>query len=71
MKALDPIQGNPSTALDMLITAYRPLKDKGVILEYNSLPESIKKAIEDESIDDGATLQTYQDNTELFVGSPQ
>ena len=70
MKALDPIQGSPSTALEMLITAYRPLKDKGVILEYKSLPESIKKAIENESIDDGETLKTYEANTELFVGSP-
>ena len=70
MKALDPTQGSPSTALEMLITAYRPLKDKGVILEYKSLPESIKKAIENESIDDGETLKTYEANTELFVGSP-
>ena len=70
MKALDPTQGSPSVALEMLITEFRPLKDKGVILEYKSLPESIKNAIENESIDDGATLQTYQDNTELFVGSP-
>ena len=68
MKALDPIQGSPSTALEMLITAYRPLKDKGVILDYNSLPESIKNAIESGDED---TLKTYQNNTELFVGSPQ
>ncbi len=68
MKALDPIQGSPSTALEMLITAYRPLKEKGIILEYNSLPESIKNAIESGDED---TLKTYQNNTELFVGSPQ
>ena len=67
MKALDPIQGSPSTALEMLITAYRPLKDKGVILEYNSLPESIKNAIE---AGDEETVKTYQNNTNLFVGSP-
>ena len=71
MKALDPTQGSSSVALEMLITAYRPLKDKGVILEYKSLPESIKNAIENPSIDDEATLQTYQKNTNLFVGSPQ
>lgn len=71
MKAQDPLAPNADAALQALITAYRPLKDKGVILEYKSLPEFIKKAIEDPSIDDEATLQTYQDNTQLFVGSPQ
>ena len=71
MKAQDPLSPNADAALQALITAYRPLKDKGVILEYKSLPEFIKNAIEDPSIDDDATLQTYQKNTQLFVGSPQ
>mgnify|MGYP001352418840 CR=1 FL=1 len=71
MKAQDPLSPNADAALKALITEYRPLKDKGIILEYKSLPEFIKEAIENQDIDDGATLQTYQDNTELFVGSPQ
>ena len=67
MKALDPLQGSPKTALDMLITNFKPLKDKGVILKYDDMPQSIKDAIEG---GDEETLKTYQDNSELFVGSP-
>ena len=66
-KALDPFQGNANAALGALITAFKPLRNKGVILKYDDMPELIKSAIES---GDAETVKTYQDNSSLFVGSP-
>ena len=65
-KALDPFQGNANAALGALITAFKPLRNKGVILKYDDLPEIIKSAIESGDAD---TVKTYQDNVELFTRS--
>ena len=66
-KALDPFQGNANAALGALITAFKPLRNKGVILKYDDMPEIIKNAIE---TGDADTVRTYQNNADLFVGSP-
>jgi hypothetical protein len=66
-KALDPFQGNANAALGALITAFKPLREKGVILKYDDMPEIIKNAIE---TGDADTVRTYQNNADLFVGSP-
>ena len=66
-KALDPFQGNANAALGALITAFKPLRNKGIILKYDDMPEIIKSAIES---GDAETVKTYQNNADLFVGSP-
>ena len=66
MKALDPFQGNANAALEALIDAYKPLRNKGVILAYDDMPTTIKNAIE---AGDEATVKTFQDNAELFTRS--
>lgn len=66
-KALDPFQGNANAALGALITAFKPLRNKGIILKYDDMPEIIKNAIESGDAD---TVKTYQNNADLFVGSP-
>ena len=65
-KALDPFQGNANAALGALITAFKPLRNKGVILAYDDMPEIIKSAIESGDAD---TVKTFQNNAELFTRS--
>ena len=66
-KALDPFQGNANAALGALIDAFKPLRNRGIILKYDDIPTIIKNAIES---GDEETVRTYQNNADLFVGSP-
>ena len=68
LKAQDTLSLNPKAGLDALLDQFRPLRNMGIILNYDDLPGFIKNAIESGDED---TLKTYQNNTELFVGSPQ
>ena len=65
-KALDPFQGNANAALEALIDAFKPLRNRGIILKYDDIPTTIKNAIE---AGDEATVKTFQDNAELFTRS--
>ena len=66
MKSQDPLSRNPAAGLDALLDQFRPLRDKGIILNYDDLPGFIKNAIES---GDEAAVKTYQDNVELFTRS--
>ena len=66
LKAQDTLSLNPKAGLDALLDQFRPLRNMGIILNYDDLPGFIKNAIE--SGDEG-TVKTYQDNVELFTRS--
>ena len=66
MKSQDPLSRNPAAGLEALLDQFRPLRDKGIILNYDELPGFIKNAIE---AGDEAAVKTYQDNVELFTRS--
>ena len=66
MKALDPFQGNANAALEALIDAFKPLRNRGIILKYDDMPTTIKNAI---AAGDEATVKTFQDTAELFTRS--
>jgi len=66
LKAQDTLSLNPKAGLDALLDQFRPLRNMGIILNYDDLPGFIKNAIE---TGDEETVKTYQDNAELFTRS--
>ena len=66
MKSQDTLSLNPKAGLDALLDQFRPLRNMGIILNYDDLPGFIKNAIES---GDEETVKTYQDNVELFTRS--
>ena len=66
LKAQDTLSLNPKAGLDALLDQFRPLRNMGIILNYDDLPGFIKNAIES---GDEETVKTYQDNVALFTRS--